>query len=120
MGFVPGCLEVKYWIQVCCPPRTAVPPHHTHLLPDMSVVGAEAVASPVPAGSLQKTAHTWLSKPWCLHWTPFLQPVVAFVGLSPVALKLADGLWGQLWFMGESGQVLPGGLRVLEQDSAAS
>ena len=32
-----------------------------------------------------------------------------------MVLKLVDWLWGQLQFVRQSGQVFPGGLRVLEQ-----
>lgn len=46
--------------------------------------------------------------PWWRSW-----------GFSPVVLKLADHLWGQLQLTGESGQVLPGGLWALKQVPAA-
>ena len=84
----------------------------------MSFVGAGSVANPVPADRLQKKAHTQLCKPWCLRCLP---PSLWWHlwGFSPVVLKLADWLWGQLQLTGESGQVLPGGLRALEQVPAA-
>lgn len=90
----------------------------TCLLPRMSFAGVMgSVAHPVPAGPLQKKAHTQLCKPWCLHY-PRQRLWWHLWDFSPIVVKLPDRLWGQLQLMGESGQVLPWGLWVLEWDCA--